>query len=142
MGTLWCPRSRVNASRMRDFTVPTLWNVSMHEVYPGHFLRCQHLRQVESRVRKSTLLAPMSFVEGWAHYCEHMMAEVGFRRGDVTIKLGQLAEARRGAPRPLQIQGNHWWEHFTTLQKPLPKTLYNLWNINHSGTKYTEMTSV
>jgi uncharacterized protein (DUF885 family) len=78
---------------MRDFNVPTLWNISIHEVYPGHFLHYQHLRQVESKVRKSTLFAPASFVEGWAHYCEHMMAEAGFGRRDPTIKLGQLAEA-------------------------------------------------
>jgi uncharacterized protein (DUF885 family) len=78
---------------LRDFNIPTLWNISIHEVYPGHFLHFRHLRQVESKVRKSTLFAPASFVEGWAHYCEHMMVEAGFRRGDVTIRLGQLAEA-------------------------------------------------
>jgi uncharacterized protein (DUF885 family) len=78
---------------MRDLNVPTLWNISIHEVYPGHFLHFQHLRQVESKVRKSILFAPMSFVEGWAHYCEQMMIEAGFRRGDDTLKLGQLAEA-------------------------------------------------
>src|SRR5688500_10820043 len=78
---------------MRDFNLPTLWNISIHEVYPGHFLHFQHLRQVESKVRKSTLLAPASFIEGWAHYCEHMMVEAGFRRGDTKLKLGQLAEA-------------------------------------------------
>ncbi len=87
----WSPERQ--EEHMRDFSVPTLWNISIHEVYPGHFLQYQHLRRVESRVRKSTLLAPLSFVEGWAHYCEHMMAEAGFRHGDVTIKLGQLAEA-------------------------------------------------
>ena len=78
---------------LRDFNIPTLWNISIHEVYPGHFLHFRHLRQVESKVRKSTLFAPASFVEGWAHYCEHMMVEAGFRRGDVTSRLGQLAEA-------------------------------------------------
>ena len=78
---------------MRDFNVPTLWNISIHEVYPGHFLHFQHLRQVDSKVRKSMLFAPASFVEGWAHYCEQMMTEAGFRRGDDAIKLGQLAEA-------------------------------------------------
>ena len=78
---------------MRDFNFPTLWNISIHEVYPGHFLHYQHLRQVQSKVRKSTFFAPSSFVEGWAHYCEQMMIEAGFRRGDATIKLGQLAEA-------------------------------------------------
>jgi uncharacterized protein (DUF885 family) len=78
---------------MRDFNIPTLWNISIHEVFPGHFLQYQHLRQVGSKVRKSTLLAPASFVEGWAHYCEQMMVEAGFKRGDVSVRLGQLAEA-------------------------------------------------
>ena len=78
---------------MRDFNFPTLWNISIHEVYPGHFLHYQHLRQVESKVRKSTFFAPASVVEGWAHYCEQMMIEAGFRRNDPTMKLGQLAEA-------------------------------------------------
>src|SRR4029078_8205539 len=64
-----------------------------HEVFPGHFLHYQHLRQVESKVRKSTFFAPASFVEGWAHYCEHMMVEAGFRQGDTAFRLGQLAEA-------------------------------------------------
>jgi hypothetical protein len=50
---------------MRDFNVPTLWNISIHEVYPGHFLHFQHLRHVDSKVRKSMLFAPASFVEGW-----------------------------------------------------------------------------
>ena len=87
----WSPERQ--EEHMRDFNFPTLWNISIHEVYPGHFLHYQHLRQVESKVRKSTFFAPSSFVEGWAHYCEHMMIEAGFRRGDATIKLGQLAEA-------------------------------------------------
>ena len=78
---------------MRDFNIPALWNISIHEVFPGHFLQYQHLRQVDSKVRKSTLFAPASFVEGWAHYCEQMMVEAGFRRGETTLRLGQLAEA-------------------------------------------------
>jgi uncharacterized protein (DUF885 family) len=87
----WSPERQ--KEHMRDFNVPTLWNISIHEVFPGHFLHYQHLRQVTSKVRKSTLFAPASFVEGWAHYCEHMMMEAGFRRGDATLRLGQLAEA-------------------------------------------------
>jgi uncharacterized protein (DUF885 family) len=78
---------------LRDFNIPTLWNISIHEVYPGHFLHFQHLRQVTSKVRKSTLFAPATFVEGWAHYCEEMMIQQGFRRRETTIRLGQLAES-------------------------------------------------
>jgi len=87
----WPPERQ--KEHLRDFNYPTLWNISIHEVYPGHFLHYQHLRQVESKVRKSTFFSPASFVEGWAHYCEQMMIEAGFRRSDPTIKLGQLAEA-------------------------------------------------
>ena len=78
---------------LRDYNYPTLWSISIHEAYPGHFLHYQHLRRIESKARKSTLFAPASFVEGWAHYCEQMMIEAGFGRQDPTIRLGQLAEA-------------------------------------------------
>ena len=78
---------------LRDYNYPTLWSISIHEVYPGHFLHYQHLRRVESKVRKSILFAPASFVEGWAHYCEQMMIEAGFGREDQGVRLGQLAEA-------------------------------------------------
>jgi uncharacterized protein (DUF885 family) len=78
---------------LRDFNYPTLWAISIHEVYPGHFLHYQFLRKVESKVRKSIMFSPASFVEGWAHYAEQMMIEAGFRRDDQTLRLGQLAEA-------------------------------------------------
>jgi uncharacterized protein (DUF885 family) len=78
---------------LRDYNYPTLWSISIHEVYPGHFLHYQHLRRVESKARKSILFAPASFVEGWAHYCEQMMIESGFGRQDHGVKLGQLAES-------------------------------------------------
>ena len=78
---------------LRDLNTPTLWAISMHEVFPGHFLHFQHLRRVESKARKSILLASGAFVEGWAHYGEHMMIEAGFEKQDPTVRLGQLAEA-------------------------------------------------
>ena len=87
----WPPERQ--EEHLRDFAIPVLWNISIHEVFPGHFLQQQYMRQVDSKVRKSTLFAPMSFVEGWAHYCEQMMIEAGFRRGDPAVKLGQLSEA-------------------------------------------------
>jgi uncharacterized protein (DUF885 family) len=78
---------------LRDYNYPTLWSISIHEVFPGHFLHYQHLRRVESKARKSIMFSPASFVEGWAHYCEQMMIEAGFGRRDYSIELGQLAEA-------------------------------------------------
>jgi len=78
---------------LRDYNYPTLWSISIHEVYPGHFLHFQLLRRVESKTRKSIMFAPSSFVEGWAHYCEQMMIEAGFQRQNAGVQLGQLAEA-------------------------------------------------
>jgi uncharacterized protein (DUF885 family) len=86
------PRDR-QLEHLRDFNIPTLWNITIHEVFPGHYLHYQHLRKVESKVRRSTLFAPASYFEGWAHYCEQMMVEAGFGRRDHLLKLGQLAES-------------------------------------------------
>jgi uncharacterized protein (DUF885 family) len=78
---------------LRDFNQPTLWSISMHEAYPGHYLHFQHLRKVESRLRKCTLVAPTTVIEGWAHYAEQAMVEAGFGDDDPRIALGQLAES-------------------------------------------------
>jgi Bacterial protein of unknown function (DUF885) len=78
---------------LRDFNFGALWAISIHEVYPGHFLHYQHLRQVTSPLRKSILFSSTAMVEGWAHYAEAMMMEAGFRRNDPRVKLGQLAES-------------------------------------------------
>jgi uncharacterized protein (DUF885 family) len=78
---------------LRDFNFGTLWCISMHEVYPGHYLQYQHLRGVESKARKSVFFAPATFVEGWAHYAEEMMIEAGFAKKDAYVRLGQLQES-------------------------------------------------
>jgi uncharacterized protein (DUF885 family) len=78
---------------LRDFSYGALWSISIHEVFPGHFLHYQHLRQVDAKLRKSILFSSTALVEGWAHYCEQMMIEEGFRKNDHTVRLGQLAEA-------------------------------------------------
>lgn len=87
----WPPERQIE--HLRDFNEAALWSISMHEVFPGHFLHFQHVRRVQSTLRRSVAFAPLSFVEGWAHYCEHMMVEQGFGRKDHALRLGQLAEA-------------------------------------------------
>ena len=74
-----------------DFNYASLWSISIHEVFPGHFAYAQNLRRLTTKLRKSTMFSPTSFVEGWAHYCEQMMLEEGFHRGDGCAKLGQLS---------------------------------------------------
>ncbi|HWC77370.1 MAG TPA: DUF885 domain-containing protein [Blastocatellia bacterium] len=81
------------AEHLSSFNYPQLWSTSIHEAYPGHFVQGSLLTKVESNVRKSWALAPVSFVEGWAHYTEQMMIEEGFGGGDPKLKMGQLADA-------------------------------------------------
>jgi len=87
----WTPERQ--DEHLRDFNYGALWAISIHEVFPGHFLHYQHLRQVESTLRKSILFSSTAFVEGWAHYCEQMMVDEGFRKSDTNVRLGQLAES-------------------------------------------------
>jgi uncharacterized protein (DUF885 family) len=87
----WSPERQ--EEHLRDFSFATLWSISIHETYPGHFLQARHLRQIESRLRKSMLFAPASTIEGWAHYCEQVMIEAGFEKGNAQVRLGQLAES-------------------------------------------------
>jgi uncharacterized protein (DUF885 family) len=86
----WSPERQ--EEHLRDLCDAVLWSISIHEAYPGHFVHFQRVRQQESKLRKSIAFAPMSLVEGWAHYAEQMMFEQGFARRDPARRLGQLAE--------------------------------------------------
>ncbi|MGV3519091.1 DUF885 domain-containing protein [Luteitalea sp.] len=77
---------------LRDMNDAVLWSISMHEALPGHFLHFEHLRKVASPWRKAMVVAPVSVLEGWAHYAEHVVVEQGFAKKDPVIELGQLAE--------------------------------------------------
>ncbi len=51
--------------------------VSIHEVYPGHYVQDLHLAaSPASKVEK--IFGSYAFIEGWAHYCEKMMIDEGF----------------------------------------------------------------
>jgi uncharacterized protein (DUF885 family) len=51
--------------------------VSIHEVYPGHYVQFLHLNaSPASKVEK--IFGSYAFTEGWAHYCEKMMIDEGF----------------------------------------------------------------
>ena len=51
--------------------------VSIHEVYPGHYVQFLHLNaSPSSKVEK--IFGSYAFIEGWAHYCEKMMVDEGF----------------------------------------------------------------
>ena len=65
--------------------------ITVHEVFPGHYLQFIYAPQFPTKTRK--LLAASSNAEGWAHYSEQMMIEEGFGGGDPKTRLAQLSEA-------------------------------------------------
>ena len=66
-------------------------NVSVHEVYPGHYLQFLYDRQFPSDVRR--VYGTSSNIEGWAHYAEQMMLDEGFHADDPRYRLAQLQDA-------------------------------------------------
>jgi hypothetical protein len=65
--------------------------VTIHEVWPGHFLQFLHSNRAESELAR--LFVGYGFAEGWAHYSEELMWEAGFGDGDPYLHIGQLQNA-------------------------------------------------
>ncbi|HEY4638406.1 MAG TPA: DUF885 domain-containing protein, partial [Candidatus Udaeobacter sp.] len=51
--------------------------VSIHEVYPGHYVQFLHLN-ASAATKVEKMFGSYAFIEGWAHYCEKMMIDEGF----------------------------------------------------------------
>ena len=65
--------------------------VSVHEVWPGHFLNFLHAKQSDFIFGRQ--FVGYAFAEGWAHYTEEMMWEAGLKAGDHETHIGQLSNA-------------------------------------------------
>ena len=76
---------------MRQWFYPLISNVSVHEVWPGHYLQFLYAKTFPSDVRK--VLGAASNSEGWAHYCEQMVIDEGFHADDPRYRLAQLQDA-------------------------------------------------
>jgi uncharacterized protein (DUF885 family) len=84
------PRRRIE-SFMQQWYYPMIANVSVHEVYPGHYTQFLYGPQFPSSARK--IFGAPTNSEGWAHYCEQMMLDEGYQNGDPTYRLAQLQDA-------------------------------------------------
>jgi uncharacterized protein (DUF885 family) len=51
--------------------------VSIHEVYPGHYVQFLHLN-ASPATKIEKMFGSYAFIEGWAHYCEKMMIDEKF----------------------------------------------------------------
>ena len=84
----WDPKTR--EEWLRHLNYVTLKDISIHEVFPGHFTHRVFQREFgKSMTRKAYW--NYAFGEGWAHYCEEMMLDEGY--GNEALRLIQLKEA-------------------------------------------------
>jgi uncharacterized protein (DUF885 family) len=51
--------------------------ISMHETYPGHYVQSLRLNASKA-TRPEKIFGSVSYIDGWAHYCEKMMIDAGF----------------------------------------------------------------
>ncbi len=76
-----------------NFNYNTLKIISIHEVYPGHFVHNLHNRYGSPLPLINRAATSYAFSEGWAHYTEQMMLETDYGNGQPELLLTQLLEA-------------------------------------------------
>ncbi|HTL29471.1 MAG TPA: DUF885 domain-containing protein [Tepidisphaeraceae bacterium] len=76
---------------MRGWYYALITNVSVHEVWPGHYLQFLYAKHFPSDIRK--VFGAASNSEGWAHYCEQMVIDEGFHADDLRYRLAQIQDA-------------------------------------------------
>jgi len=82
-----------------------LLGISVHEVWPGHFLQYLHSNRTENNVGRH--FGTYTYSEGWAHYTEQMMWDAGLGDGDQAVHIGQLLNALRRNARYMSAIGLH-----------------------------------
>jgi uncharacterized protein (DUF885 family) len=65
--------------------------ISVHEVWPGHFLQYLHANRADRMFGR--IFVGYAFAEGWAHYSEQLMWDAGLSSGDAKVHVGQLLNA-------------------------------------------------
>ncbi len=78
---------------LAKFDYNTLKIISIHEVYPGHFVHHLHNRYGRPLPLINRAATSYAFTEGWAHYTEQMMLETEYGKSRPELLLTQLLEA-------------------------------------------------
>jgi uncharacterized protein (DUF885 family) len=91
---------------LRSFNRSLLRNITVHEVYPGHYLQFLHFHQQAASLARKVYLSP-SFVEGWAHYAEQLAIEQGMGAGNHNAEIAELHDALLRDCRLLASVGLH-----------------------------------
>jgi uncharacterized protein (DUF885 family) len=86
----WNPRQQ--EEWLRSMNRSMLRNITVHEVYPGHYLQFLHFRARPASLARKVYMSP-SFTEGWAHYCEQLAIEAGLDGARPQAEAAQIHDA-------------------------------------------------
>jgi uncharacterized protein (DUF885 family) len=78
---------------LEAYYFPGIEIISVHEVWPGHFLQYLTRRAHTDWSLARQMANSFSTREGWAHYAEQMMVEQGLGNGDPKLKIAQIEKA-------------------------------------------------
>ncbi len=100
----WTPKQQ--EEWLRSLNRPLLKNITVHEVFPGHYLQFLHFRAASASLARKVYLSP-SFTEGWAHYTEQLAIEHGLEPTGHAAEVAQLHDALLRDCRLLSAIGLH-----------------------------------
>jgi len=91
---------------LRSLNRTMLRNITVHEVFPGHYLQYLHWRTGSGSLTRK-VYSSTSFVEGWAHYTEQLVIEAGLGAPGRNAEVAQLHDALLRDCRLLASVGLH-----------------------------------
>jgi uncharacterized protein (DUF885 family) len=99
----WPPQRK--ESFFREYNNYMCRDLTVHEAMPGHFLQLAHANEFRAPTLVRAIFQSGTFIEGWAVYCEQMMAEQGY--GGPEVKMQQLKMRLRVICNAIIDQGIH-----------------------------------
>ena len=92
-------------SSFREYNNYEIRDLTVHEAMPGHYLQLAHANEFRAPTLVRAIFRSGTFIEGWAVYCEQMMAEQGY--GGSEVKMQQLKMRLRAIANAILDQSIH-----------------------------------
>ena len=92
-------------SFFREYNNFMVRDLTVHEAMPGHYLQLSHSNEFRAPTLVRAIFQSGPFIEGWAVYCEQVMAEQGY--GGPEVKMQQLKMRLRAIANAILDQSIH-----------------------------------
>jgi uncharacterized protein (DUF885 family) len=92
-------------SFFREYNNYMIRDLTVHEAMPGHYLQLAHANEFRAPTLVRAVFRSGPFIEGWAVYCEQVMAEQGY--GGPEVKMQQLKMRLRAICNAILDQSIH-----------------------------------